>query len=183
LGRTATVLHRGRNEVASVIGQIDPMSAMSPSVARGRILVVEDDPEAALFAVYVLGKRGQFDVTHTADPAVALRLAADEHWDLVLTDIEMPGMTGLELLCALREVAPALPVAVVSAHAPGSMTAAALLSGADEYLEKPLGIDQLISAATALISKGRTARRDAPRDTGTTAASGRDNLPGTPGLR
>ena len=84
------------------------MSATHPVVARGRILVVEDDPEAALFAVHVLAHQGQFDVTHTADPAVALRLAADEHWDLVLTDMEMPGMTGLELLCALREVAPAL---------------------------------------------------------------------------
>jgi len=46
----------------------------------------------------------------------ALRLAADEHWDLVVTDLDMPGMTGLELLGALRQVAPALPVAVVSAH-------------------------------------------------------------------
>lgn len=136
---------------------------------------MEDDPEAALFAVYVLGRRGQFEVIHTADPAVALRLAAEEHWDLVLTDVEMPGMTGLELLCALREVAPDLPVAVVSAHAPGGTTAAALLDGADEYLEKPVGIDQLISAATTLISKGRTARH--------AAASSRDNLPGAPELR
>lgn len=136
------------------------MSATSPAVAPGRILLVEDDPEAALFAVHVLANRGHFDVTHTADPAVALRLAADEHWDLVLTDMEMPGMTGLELLGALRRVAPGLPVAVVTAHPPAEMTAAALLSGADDYLEKPLRIDQLISTATALISKGRTARHD-----------------------
>lgn len=162
-----------------MLGHIINMTATSSSVARGRILVVEDDPEAALFAVYVLGKRGQFDVIHTADPAVALRLATEEHWDLVLTDVELPGMTGLELLCALREVTPDLPVAVVSAHAPGAMTAAALRNGADDYLEKPLGIDQLISTATALISKGRSARRDA----GTPAAAGRDNLPGTPELR
>ncbi len=131
------------------------MSAAPQAVTRGRILVVEDDPEAALFAVYVLANRAQFDVTHTADPAVALRLAAAEHWDLVLTDMEMPGMTGLELLDALRLVAPALPVAVVTAHAPAEMMAVARRSHADEYLEKPLGIDQLIATATALISKGR----------------------------
>jgi two-component system response regulator HydG len=82
------------------------MSTKSPASSRGRILVVEDDPEAALFAVHVLANRGQFDVTHTADPAVALRLAAEQDWDLVLTDMEMPGMTGLELLEALRQVAP-----------------------------------------------------------------------------
>jgi two-component system response regulator HydG len=132
------------------------MSSAGP--AGGRILVVEDDPEAALFAVHVLVNRGHFDVTHTADPAVALRLATAEHWDLVLTDLELPGMSGLELLDALREVAPALPVAVVTAHALAAMTQAVRLSGADEYLEKPLGIDQLLATATALISRGRTAR-------------------------
>jgi CheY-like chemotaxis protein len=169
------------------------MSATSPAVARGRILVVEDDPEAALFAVYVLANRGHFDVTHTADPAVALRLAADEHWDLVLTDMEMPGMTGLELLDALRQVAPSLPVAVVTAHAPAGMTAAARLSGAADCLTKPLRVDHLISTASTLISQGRAARRDSgqpgegpgapPGETpGETAASRRDNLPGTPGL-
>ena len=82
---------------------------------RGRILVVEDDPEAALFVVHVLANRCRFEVIHTADPVVALRLATDEHWDLLVTDLDMPGMSGLELLGALRQVAPALPVAVVSA--------------------------------------------------------------------
>ncbi len=131
-----------------------------PAVTRGRILVVEDDPEAALFAIYVLGNRGQFDVTHTADPAVALRLAAAERWDLVLTDVQMPGMTGLELLAGLRRIAPALPVAVVTAHAPAGPAEAALLGGADAYLEKPVGINQLISTAAALCSHGRAHRGD-----------------------
>lgn len=67
----------------------------------------------------------------------ALRLAADEHWDLVLTDLDMPGMTGLELLGALRQVAPALPVTVVSAHVLDGVPAG-LLRHADHYLEKPL---------------------------------------------
>jgi CheY-like chemotaxis protein len=125
-----------------------------------RILVVEDDPEAALFAVHVLATRGRFEVVHTADPAEALRLATDEHWDLVLTDLDMPGMTGLELLAALRQVAPALPVAVTSAHALDG-TMASLLGHADEYLEKPLRIEKLIATATALIGPGRRPAEDA----------------------
>jgi CheY-like chemotaxis protein len=124
----------------------------------GRILVVEDDPDAALFAVHVLTTRGHFEVTHTADPAVALRLAGSEHWDLVLTDFQLPGMSGLELLDALRELAPALPVALVTANATAAMTQAMRLSSADEWLEKPLGVNQLLDLATGLISRGRTAR-------------------------
>jgi CheY-like chemotaxis protein len=140
------------------------MSATSPEVTRGRILLVEDDPEAALFAVHVLTKRAQFDVTHTADPAVALELAAGGQWDLVLTDLELPGMTGLELLHALRQAAPALPVAVVTANVPTGTTHEALLSEADSYLSKPLRIDQLISTATDLIRNGRKTRSTAGDD-------------------
>jgi CheY-like chemotaxis protein len=125
-----------------------------------RILIVEDDPEAALFAVHVLANRGQFEVTHTADPAEALRLAADEHWDLLLTDLDLPGMTGFELLAALRQVAPALPVAVTSAHAMDA-TLSTLLGHADEYLEKPLRVDKLIATATSLIGQGRRPVTDA----------------------
>jgi len=61
------------------------------------------------------GRASRVEVIHTADPVAALRLATDEHWDLLVTDLDMPGMSGLELLGALRQVAPALPVAVVSA--------------------------------------------------------------------
>jgi DNA-binding response OmpR family regulator len=124
----------------------------------GRILVVEDDPEAALYAIHVLGRRGRFDVTHTADPAAALRMAAAEQWDLVMTDLDMPGMSGLELVDALRRVDPSLPVAVVTAHICADETIIALKRRADEFLTKPVGVDQLIATASALISKGRAAR-------------------------
>jgi two-component system response regulator HydG len=122
---------------------------------RGRILLVEDDPEAALFAITVLAKRGQFEVTHTADPVVALQLAAAGCWDLVVTDVEMPGMTGLELLDALRQIAPALPVAVLTSHV--NHRTAAMARQADEFLTKPVRIDQLLATATALI--GRATRQ------------------------
>jgi CheY-like chemotaxis protein len=121
---------------------------------RGRILVVEDDPEAALFVVHVLANRCRFEVIHTADPVAALRLAADEPWDLLFTDLDMPGMTGQELLGALSDVAPGLPVAVVSAHALDGAPAGRP-GHADRYLEKPLRVDQLIATATALIGRGR----------------------------
>ena len=113
--------------------------------------VVEDDPEAALFAVHVLSKRGNFEVTHTPDPAAALRLAAAGGFDLVVTDVDMPGMTGLELLDALRRIAPALPVAVLTGHA--DLRTDALLRHADEFLVKPVRVDQLLATATALAGR------------------------------
>ncbi|MGO9082706.1 MAG: PIG-L family deacetylase [Streptosporangiaceae bacterium] len=124
----------------------------------GRILVVEDDPQAARFTVHVLARWGGFEVTHLADPAAALREATAQDWDLVLTDVEMPGMSGLELLEGLRLVAPDLPVAVVTAHVAVGNAVSALRNRADEFLEKPLQPDRLVATARELIAKGRAAR-------------------------
>ena len=119
---------------------------------RGRILVVEDDSEAAYYAVHVLTRMGHFNVVHTFDPVVALYRATAESWDLVLTDVDLPGMTGLELLAALREAVPALPVAVITAHITSSANADALRKSADAFLEKPVPPARLVAVVTALIA-------------------------------
>jgi two-component system response regulator HydG len=124
----------------------------------GRVLVVEDDLVTARFLTHVLGDRGGFDVTHTADPAIALKRASSETWDLVLTDVEMPGMTGLQLLEALRRLAPDLPVAVMTANASLDYAVGALRSRADEFLQKPVKPEQLLVTVAALVDKGRAAR-------------------------
>jgi CheY-like chemotaxis protein/LmbE family N-acetylglucosaminyl deacetylase len=128
----------------------------------GRILLVEDDPVAAHYTMHVLRKRGGFNVTHTPDPAVALKRASSESWDLVLTDVELPGMTGLELLDALRLVSPDLPVAVVTAHESVDRAVRALRSRADEFLQKPVRPEELLAAVTSLVAKGRAARLARP---------------------
>jgi two-component system, NtrC family, response regulator HydG len=126
------------------------MTSSEPA-GRGRILLVEDDCEAAFFAVHVLTTMGRFDVTHTADPRVALRRACSEPWDLVLTDLNLPGMTGLELLAALRRAAPALPVVVITADVARSPGADAARRQADAFLRKPVPPARLIEVASALI--------------------------------
>src|SRR3984885_8511596 len=92
-----------------------------------------------------------------ADPPGA-RPPAAEPWDLVLPDVELPGMTGLELLESVRQVAPYLPVAVLTAHATISNVVTALRSRADEVLQKPLIPDRLIDTVAALVDKGRAER-------------------------
>jgi len=123
-----------------------------------RILLVEDDAVAAHFAVQVLAARGGFDVVHTPDPAVALKRASSEYWDLVLTDVELPGMTGLELLRQLRLVAPDLPVAVMTAHDAADAAMRMLRSQADEFLQKPIRPAHLLATVTSLVARGRAAR-------------------------
>jgi CheY-like chemotaxis protein len=127
---------------------------------RGRILLVEDDHEAALFAVHVLTTMGEFEVWHTMDPRVALDRACSEPWDLVLTDLHLPAMTGLDLLGALRRAAPGLPVAVVTADVTPGPALDAARRQADAFLPKPVPAAQLVAVARALMagSAGRLAR-------------------------
>ena len=146
------------------------MGSTAPAACRGRILVVEDDPAAARFAVYVLGERGGFDVTHISDPVVATQHIADESWDLVLADLDLPHMSGLDLLAAVRRVAPGLPVALTTARAMEAVHADTLLSHADAFLEKPIEPQRLIAVAATLIGSrpGITAaphRQSSPKGT------------------
>jgi CheY-like chemotaxis protein len=119
--------------------------------APGRVLLVDDDADAALFAAHVLSALGQFVVTHTADPAAALRLVARGDCDLLLTETELPRLSGHGLVQAARQLAPALPVVVLTVHLLDPADAAALRDLTDAYLEKPVSPGHLIAAvATAL---------------------------------
>jgi len=121
------------------------------AAARGRILLVEDDPEAALFATHVLTRRGRFAVTHTPDPATALALAADGSYHLVFADLDLPVMSGLELIAGLRRQAPGLPVVLlVPAALRACPTAALRASRPDAILAKPVPAAELLAAAASL---------------------------------
>ncbi len=130
-------------------------------VPQGRILVVDDDPVIGRFLTNLLGEQGGFDVVHTPDPAAALALATSETWDLVLTDVEMPGMSGLELLQAIRQVSPDLPIVVLTAHASVNYAVTALRDRADEFLQKSTPPDQLLARVRALVAEGQAARQAA----------------------
>jgi CheY-like chemotaxis protein len=127
-----------------------------PDAAAGRVLVVDDDPEAAEYFRHVLTRRGRFEVTHTADPVAALALAASQPWDLLLTDLDLPGMSGLALLAALRPLLPRLPFVLATAHAPAgelldlSRPRLSPYWEADAVLVKPVPADVLLATVTRL---------------------------------
>ncbi|HEY4269477.1 MAG TPA: response regulator [Galbitalea sp.] len=123
-----------------------------------RVLVVDDDPDVALYTSTVLERRGGCTVLAITDPTKA-RTAVDEFRpDVVVTDIEMPGMTGLELIAQLRADQPDLPVVVMTAHISVDYAVGALRSQADEFLTKPIASPELIAIVQRLATSGRTNR-------------------------
>jgi LmbE family N-acetylglucosaminyl deacetylase/CheY-like chemotaxis protein len=134
------------------------MDANESGQQPGRILLIDDDLALGGYLARVLRTRGGFDVTHELDSAAALRCLEAEQWDLLITDIELPGMTGLELLERVRQLHPDLPVAVLTGHPTIDYAVSALRSSAAEFLQKPITAENLVAKATELVEAGRAAR-------------------------
>jgi LmbE family N-acetylglucosaminyl deacetylase/CheY-like chemotaxis protein len=123
----------------------------------GRILLIDDDPALGGYLSRVLTRAG-FEVTHELDSASGLQRVEAQDWDLLITDIELPGMNGLELLERVRQILPSLPVAVLTGNPTVDYAVSALRSAAAEFLQKPIGAGDLIAKAADLIKAGREAR-------------------------
>jgi two-component system response regulator HydG len=120
-----------------------------------RVLVIDDDPDALLLMEDVLGRRGGLTVRSALRPDEALAMLHEREPDVLVTDVELPGMTGLELLTHLRSDFPNLPVVVVTANPTVDYAVGALRGQAGEFLGKPLDPDGLLRTVTALGTDAR----------------------------
>jgi len=118
---------------------------MAEQKNKGRILVVDDEASARSGLERLLVQEG-FAVKTAADGAIALRVAAEFAPDVVVTDLKMPEMDGMELLKRLREQDLGLPVIVATAFGDLSSAVNAMRAGADDYLTKPIEFDALLLA-------------------------------------
>ena len=122
--------------------------------ARARVLVVEDDEISATMLRMALERDG-LDVTLEADGARAVIALESERWDLVLTDIELPGIDGLTLAERARRAAGSPPVLVMTAHERFDYAVSALRSGAAGFLTKPVDLDELRAKVAELLEAAR----------------------------
>lgn len=127
-----------------------------------RVIVVEDDPDVALYSKTVL-ERGECVVLTLADARQAAALVMEFEPDVLVTDIELPGMSGLDLVAQVREVRPTLPVIVMTAHASVDYAVSALRNQADEFLTKPVTAAALLGHVRRLAEAGRLAAASAPQ--------------------
>lgn len=123
------------------------------SEATGRILLVEDHQDIAEMVFAYLERRG-YVLDHAADGVTGLHLAVSEDYDLIILDLMLPGMDGLELCAKLRNDARKdTPVLMLTARDTLADKVAGLDTGADDYLIKPFEIQELEARARALIRR------------------------------
>jgi len=118
------------------------------------ILVVEDDELMADVLVHGL-REESYNVARAADGRAALRQTGDTTFDLILLDVMLPGMNGLQVARQLRLRGNTVPVLMLTARDAPPEIVTGLDAGADDYLTKPFDLGELIARAKALIRRGK----------------------------
>jgi len=118
-----------------------------------RILVVEDEAKVASFIRRALEEES-YAVDVCGDGAQGLDLARAGCYDLIILDLMLPGMPGLEVLKALRKEQVAAPVLILTARSELDQKVKGLDAGADDYLTKPFAIEELVARVRALLRRG-----------------------------
>lgn len=127
------------------------------STSAGRVLVVDDHPQVLQFQVMLLSRSG-FEVSFCTDGAEALRLLRYNEYDVVISDIGMPNVDGIQLLKAVKSRDPDLPVIIVTGGATIDTAIDAVEHGAFKYLTKPVQFDRLLDTTRKAIQLQRLAR-------------------------
>lgn len=135
-------------------------SARTPSTGREKILLVEDSLDQAHLVTFLLEQAG-YRVTLAQDGIRGAQLAEDGVWALVITDLNLPGTAGVDVIAASRRHSPDTPVLIFTGHAGERILDDALRAGADDVIEKPLDRDELLEKVEVLVkSAQRTRGRD-----------------------
>jgi two-component system KDP operon response regulator KdpE len=125
-----------------------------------RVLVIDDEPQILRALRINLTVRG-YEVTTAATGAGALRAAAENRPDVIVLDLGLPDMSGIEVLAGLRGWLTA-PVIVLSARIDSTDKVQALDAGADDYVTKPFGMDEFLARLRAAVRRAATTDDDEP---------------------
>ncbi|WAS89695.1 sigma-54-dependent transcriptional regulator [Nannocystis punicea] len=123
----------------------------NPSPAAPRILIVDDEPSARSALSALLREEG-YEVQCAADGYKALGRADEWRPDIVLTDVKMPALGGIELLARLRERLPEVAVVIMSGFGSVEGAVEAMQLGADDYLSKPLNFEQVLLTLQRIVA-------------------------------
>ena len=119
-----------------------------------KILIVEDDQELCALFAHVLQKH-EYGVTGAANGAEALEALEREYFDLIISDIMMPVMDGYTLVRRLRESGIHTPVLMITAKDAFDDMRLGFLSGTDDYMVKPINVNEMVLRVSALLRRAR----------------------------
>lgn len=151
-------------EISLLVEELDKLTGHEEQ-APYRILIIEDDPPMAVYFASVLEAAGMI-VETLFDPMAAMERIIDFSPELILTDLYMPGCSGIELAQVIRQQSAyaAIPLVFLSSENREEKQFSAIAKGGDAFLTKPVSDKQLISAVTSRVERSRLIRSLMVRD-------------------
>lgn len=122
-----------------------------PFIERHRVLLADDDRACLRTLADFLAEEG-FDVATAENGTVAIELLEAEPYSLVITDLNMPGATGLDVLSFVKRRNLAIPVIIITANTDEEAHEQARVMGASAYVTKPIQLDELLVRVQAQLS-------------------------------
>lgn len=121
---------------------------------KAKILLIEDNEQNRYLATFLLERHG-YSVTHTSNGQAGVELAATQVFDLILLDIQLPGMDGHAVARAIREnpSLSRLPIVAVTSYAMAGDREKALAVGCDGYIEKPIDPDTFVAQVASFLPR------------------------------
>ena len=151
-----------------------PPKTNHPSSSAARILIVDDDAGQRSLLNSFLNGQG-FATVPVSSGERALEVLGEQEFAMMISDVRMPGISGLETLHRLRKLRPALPVLLVTAYADIRDAVVAMRDGAVNYLEKPIDLDELLASVRTAVGlegpMGPKLTEDRPLPEGVVACS------------
>lgn len=125
----------------------------------GRVLIIDDEASCRFLLGECLNAYG-YECQEACDGSQGLNRALDEEWDLILSDILMPGLNGIELVRVVKKFKPSVPVIMISAERKSDTIQKAFREGAYDFLFKPFDVDELEMTMARALERSRLAREN-----------------------
>ncbi|MBI5605326.1 MAG: response regulator [Deltaproteobacteria bacterium] len=111
---------------------------------RGKILIVDDELDILELLEMIIAERTSHQVVTTNNPLEVPPLLKHDPFDLLITDLRMPGLSGMDLIREAKTIDPDMPVIVITAYGSSQSAEEAIAEGAYDYITKPFRKDQII---------------------------------------
>jgi DNA-binding NtrC family response regulator len=109
-----------------------------------KILVIDDELDMLMLLRMIIENNTDYAVETTNNPSEALKLAADRPFDLVISDLKMPGIDGLELFDEMKKIRPEMPVIIITAYGSPDTASEAMRAGIADFITKPFRKDRIL---------------------------------------
>lgn len=125
-----------------------------------RILIIDDEVDMLTLLRIIIEENTVYEVETTNNPSEGLKMLTEKHFDLVVTDLKMPGMDGIDLFDECKEIRPDLPVIIITAYGSLDTAEEAMQKGIADFITKPFRKDTILFTIDRILELSRVRKEN-----------------------